>query len=74
MSWQPVEVAGGNQVEYLVKGWKDGAGDPVIVYQLVTHTHTHAHTQLSLSFSLSHNIYMHSLFHTHTHTHSAGVN
>jgi hypothetical protein len=33
VSWQPVEVAGGDSIEYIVKSWKDGAGDPVIIYQ-----------------------------------------
>ena len=44
VSWQPVVVAGGDQVEYTVKSWKDGAGDPAIIYQLVSFSHTHTHS------------------------------
>ena len=33
VSWQPVEVPGGDSAEYIVKAWKDGGGDPSIIYQ-----------------------------------------
>jgi hypothetical protein len=33
VSWQPVVVAGGDEVEYMVSGWKDGAGEPVTLYK-----------------------------------------
>ena len=33
VSWQPVEVAGSDAVEYTVSGWKDGAGDPANLYR-----------------------------------------
>ena len=36
VSWQPVEVAGGDEVEYIVNSWKDGAGDPVTIYRYFT--------------------------------------
>ena len=34
VSWQPVVVVGGNEVEYTVSSWQDGAGDPATVYRL----------------------------------------
>jgi hypothetical protein len=33
VSWQPVVVVGGDEVEYIVQGWKDGAGDPITIYR-----------------------------------------
>ena len=33
VSWEPVLVAGGDEVEYTVSAWKDGAGEPVTLYK-----------------------------------------
>ena len=52
VSWQPVVVAGGDQVEYTVKSWKDGAGDPAIIYQLVSFSHTHTFTHYGCGFGM----------------------